>query len=80
MGLIKNATLWPMTNLPRLVAKNIQKYLNKRSKSAEKLAYEIGMSKSFIYEFLRGEKDMTLHYLQLIADGLEIDAKDLLEK
>jgi transcriptional regulator with XRE-family HTH domain len=69
-----------MKKLPRLVAKNIKKHLNNRSKSAEKLAYEIGMSKSFIYEFLRGEKDMTIHNLQLIADGLEIKAKDLLEE
>ncbi len=69
-----------MKNLPQLVAKNIKKHLNSSSKSAEKLAYEIGMSKSFIYEFLRGEKDMSLHSLQLIANGLEIKAKDLLEE
>ncbi len=69
-----------MKNLPRIVAKNVQTLLNERSKSAEKLAFEIGMSKSFIYEFLRGEKDITLHYIQLIADGLEVEPSELLKK
>ena len=67
-----------MKNLPKIVAKNIQKLLVERNKSAEKLAYEIGMSKSFVYEFLRGEKDMTLTSLQKVADGLDVEARDLL--
>lgn len=67
-----------MKKLSHKVAKNIKKHLEIQSKSAEKLAYEIGMSKSFLYEFLRGEKDMSLQSLQLIADGLEVHPKDLL--
>jgi transcriptional regulator with XRE-family HTH domain len=59
----------------QVVAK-IQKLLTKRGISAEKLAFEIDMSKSYLYAFLAGKKGITLDSLQRIADGLEVELKE----
>lgn len=69
-----------MNKLPQTVAKNIKRLLNERSKTAEKLAFEIDMSKSFLYAFLNGEKDMSLHNLQKVAEGLEVKLEELLKE
>lgn len=68
-----------MKNLSRLVAKNIKRILAEQSKTAETLAYEIAMSKSFLYDFLKGNCDMSIGNLQKIAEGLEVDVKELLK-
>ncbi len=59
------------------VALKIKKLLNKQNKSAEKLAYEIGMSKSYLYAFLSCKKDITLKNLERISDGLDIKIVEL---
>jgi DNA-binding Xre family transcriptional regulator len=69
-----------MKNLPKTVAKNIKRLLADRSKTAEKLAFEIEMSKSFLYDFLAGNKDMTLHNLQRVAEGLEVTVEELIKE
>lgn len=66
-----------MKKLPQKVAANIKRVLADQSKTPETLAYEIGMSKSFIYDFLNGKSDISLHNLDKIADGLEVDVKEL---
>lgn len=68
-----------MKSLPQTVAKNIKKLLAEQSKTAEKLAYEIGMSKSFMYDFLNGQTDMSLHNLQKIAEGLDVEVEELIK-
>lgn len=62
-----------MKNIQNRVSKNIRELLAQKNKSAEKLAYEIGMSKAYFYDFLNGKKDILLKTLQRIADGLEVD-------
>lgn len=69
-----------MKNLHLQVAAKIQKILKQQDKTAEKLAYEIGMSKGYLSEFLRGKKDITLKNLQRIANGLDIDPKEFFKK
>jgi transcriptional regulator with XRE-family HTH domain len=62
------------------VASNIRKLLASQGKSAEKLAYEIGMSKCYMYDFLNGKKDIRLQNLQRIADGLDVSIENLFKK
>ncbi len=62
------------------VALKIKKLLIKQNKSAEKLAYEIGMSKSYLYTFLSCKKDITLKNLERIADGLDVKVAELFKK
>ena len=45
--------------------------------TAEKLAYEIGMSKGYLSNFLQGKKGISLDTLKRIADGLEVKVRDL---
>lgn len=66
-----------MKSIPKIAAVNIKRTLKERSKTAEKLAYEIGMSKGFLSEFLSGKKDITLKNLQRIAEGLDMEFQDL---
>jgi transcriptional regulator with XRE-family HTH domain len=60
------------------VAKRIRRFLKKKALSGEKLAYEIGMSKGYLSNFLRGKKGMSLETLERIAEGLEVPIKDLM--
>lgn len=62
------------------VASNIRKILTSKGKSAEKLAYEIGMSKAYMYDFLNGKKDIRLQNLQRIADGLDVGIEEFFKK
>lgn len=68
-----------MKNLQQKVADNIKRLLAEKSKTAEKLAYEIEMSKSFIYDFLNGQTDMSLHNLEKVAEGLEVTVEELIK-
>lgn len=62
------------------VASNIRKLLASKGKSAEKLAYEISMSKAYMYDFLNGKKDIRLQNLQRIADGLDVGIEEFFKK
>jgi transcriptional regulator with XRE-family HTH domain len=62
------------------VALNIRKLLAEKGKSAEKLAYEIAMSKAYLYNFLNGQKGILLENLDRIADGLDVDIEKLFKK
>jgi transcriptional regulator with XRE-family HTH domain len=68
-----------MKNLSKKAVSNIKKLLSEQTKTPETLAYEISMSKSFMYDFLNGKSDISLHNLQKIADGLEVKADELLK-
>lgn len=58
------------------VAFRLKRLLSAKGISAEKLAYEIGMSKGFLYAFLRGEKNMTIDSLERLAEGLDVKIRD----
>lgn len=59
------------------VASRIKALLAQKGKSPERLALEIGMSKSYLYAFLSGKKDITIKSLQRIAEGLDVEVEDL---
>jgi transcriptional regulator with XRE-family HTH domain len=73
-------SLGTMKKAQARAASKIKVLLAQKSKTIEKLAYEISMSKGFLSEFLSGKKDITLANLQRIADGLDVDIKDLFSK
>jgi transcriptional regulator with XRE-family HTH domain len=60
------------------VAARLRRALKRQGKSAEKLAFEIGLSKAQMYFLLSGKRRVTLHTLERIAEGLEIKLRDLL--
>lgn len=60
------------------VAKNIRLQLKKKGLTQEKLAYEIGMSKGYLSNFLNGKKGISLATLQKVATGLQVPVKDLI--
>lgn len=66
-----------MLTIQKKVATNIRKILHRKGKSAEKLAFEIEMSKCYMYDFLSGKKGITLKSLQRIADGLDTKIETL---
>jgi transcriptional regulator with XRE-family HTH domain len=73
---IEKVLLLAMLQIHKKVASNIAKLLQEKGKSAEKLAFEIGMSKSYLYAFLSGKKDTTLKSLNRIAKGLNVKVED----
>jgi transcriptional regulator with XRE-family HTH domain len=66
-----------MPNIHAQVASQVKAILKARSMSADRLALEINMSRGFLYEFLNGKKKAGLDSLQRIADGLEVEVRDL---
>jgi transcriptional regulator with XRE-family HTH domain len=60
------------------VAKNVRLQLKKRGLTQEKLAYEIGMSKGYLSNFLNGKKGISLATLQKVATGLQVPLRDLI--
>jgi transcriptional regulator with XRE-family HTH domain len=67
-----------MKDIHSPIRTEIKRLLQARGKSAEKVAYEVGMSKEFLYAYLRGQKKASLESLVKIADGLDVKLKDLL--
>lgn len=59
------------------VAKILRLQLKKRGLTQEKLAYEIGISKGYLSNFMTGKKGMSLATLQKIASGLQMKVRDL---
>lgn len=73
-------SLGTMKKAQARVASKIKALLTQKSMTIEKLAYEIGMSKGFLSEFLSSKKDITLANLQRISTGLDVDIRDLFNK
>ena len=70
-----------MKKLHAHIRSRIKALLRQRGISAEKLAYEVGVSKGFIYGYLKGDAkhgNISLNTLHRLAEGLEVSVKDLL--
>lgn len=63
-----------------IMVQNMMKFAKKRNTSLEQLAKQIGMSKSYIYAFARGDKGISLDTMERIAIGLAVTVTDLLKK
>lgn len=51
----------------------------KRGISIERLAYEAGVSKGYLYDVVRGVGNPSVIILNRIADALEVDISELLK-
>jgi transcriptional regulator with XRE-family HTH domain len=60
--------------------KNILALAGQKGLTLEKLAIETDLSKSFISEFLAGKSSPSLETLKKIANALDVDVVDLLNK
>jgi transcriptional regulator with XRE-family HTH domain len=70
-----------MKKLHAHIRSRLKALLRQRGISAEKLAYSVGVSKGFIYGYLRGDEkhsNISLNVLYKLADGLDVTVKDLL--
>jgi len=63
-----------------LFGKNVQKYRKFKLLSQEKLAEKAGVHRTYIGMIERAEKNITLINIEKIANALEVEIKDLLEK
>jgi transcriptional regulator with XRE-family HTH domain len=66
-----------MDKLALRVGKKISQIRRRRNITAEKLAYENDISKSYISEIERGRKLPSLKMLTKIAEALDVDIKEL---
>lgn len=72
--------VWPMLRGSQLQAKialRIKALLKEKGLSAERFAWEVGLSPGFLYHFLACERRGSLETLETIAKGLGIKVKDL---
>lgn len=66
-----------MSNVHAKIAARIKVLLKEQGKSAEKLAFETGLSKSFLYRYLRGDVKAGVETLETVAKGLDVKLRDL---
>jgi transcriptional regulator with XRE-family HTH domain len=64
-------------DLAKRIAKRISFNRIKKGKTSEKLAYENGISKSYLSEIENGKRLPSLRMLERIAKSLGVDIKDL---
>lgn len=58
-------------------SKRLRSLIKERRTSAERLAYEAGISKSYLSAVLRCRKSPTLRTIEKIAKTLDLDIRDL---
>ena len=67
-----------MTELAALLGQNIRKARQEKKISQEKLALMCGLDRSYMGRIERGEVNITVEKLYLLASILKIDVKKLL--
>lgn len=70
--------LGQMTELAVLLGQNIRKFRQEKKISQEKLALMCGLDRSYMGRIERGEVNITVEKLYIIASILEINVKTLL--
>jgi transcriptional regulator with XRE-family HTH domain len=65
------------TQIHKRIALRIKQLLKTRGISAERLAFECGLSKSFMYGYLAGKTRAGVESLEKIAEGLEVPLREL---
>jgi transcriptional regulator with XRE-family HTH domain len=67
-----------MDKLSTIVGNNIKKYRKKHRYSQEKLAEIAGLHRTYIGSIERGERNITLDSLQVIANALKVAPAELI--
>ena len=67
-------------DLIKILADNVRSYRFQRNLSQEELADKCGLHRTYIGSVERGERNVTLRTLSILADALNIQVTDLLIK
>jgi len=70
----------PSTKLISILSQNIKKIRQKMGISQEELAHRCGLHRTYIGAIERGERNITLSSLEIIASTLDVDIPTLLDK
>ncbi|ATZ21274.1 helix-turn-helix domain-containing protein [Mesoplasma tabanidae] len=62
-----------------IVALNLKKIRLRKKLSQEELGFRCGISKNYISDFERGQRNITIKVFQKIVEGLEIEPEELLK-
>lgn len=63
--------------IDKRLARHLSEILRSRGLTAEKLAAQAGLHKSFLYRVLKAEKQASLQTLEKLAKALNLRVKDL---
>lgn len=69
-----------MANIIKTVGKNIRKYRRKKGWSQEDLAFNANIHRAYVGQIERGEKNIGVKNLEIIAKTLDISIAKLLTK
>jgi len=64
-------------NAGKLLSQRLKTLIKERKTTAEKVAFEADISKSYLSAVLRCKKSPTVRTLEKIATALELDIRDL---
>ena len=70
----------PSEALQAALAENVRTLAEKRGVSLDVLADLAGVSRRQLYNMLSGEHDVTIGWLEKIADALEVEMPELLRR
>lgn len=70
----------PSPTLIVILSKNIKKIRGKMGITQEELAHRCGLHRTYIGAIERGERNITLNSLEIIASTLNVDIETLLSK
>jgi transcriptional regulator with XRE-family HTH domain len=70
----------PSSNLARILAANIREYRSTHALSQEALADKCNLHRTYIGSVERGERNVTLSTLEVIAQALGVTVSDLLNE
>jgi transcriptional regulator with XRE-family HTH domain len=73
-----NCYFQPIMDIGNRLSKRLKGLIRERRTTAEKLAYESGVSKGNLSDILRGKRSPTLRTLDKIAKNLGVEVRDLL--
>lgn len=68
-----------MTNINEKVGQNIRKFREKKNLTQETLAHEADLHRAYIGQIERGEKNIGVKNLEIIAKALGVKTSKLLE-
>ena len=68
-----------MAEINKKVGLNIRKYREKKEWSQEQLAFEADLHRAYIGQIERGEKNIGIKNLDIIAKALNINVSELLK-
>ena len=70
----------PSTDITKILSRNIRRLRGDMGLSQEKLAYKCGLHRTYVGAVERGERNITLSSLELLASALDVDVPNLLSK